>query len=277
MLRKLFKSATLLTLLVLSVIGAGAQEKFTFGIKASYANTKFAIKNLGEAANLKTSGRNSFVAGATVNYHFSEKLSLQSGLFLAKKGGKFELTGVPFEEEPVEEQITQPTDTFSGARAYVRQHPKLAAASRAGNNRISAIPGVDEVSPVSAKVEATILYLEIPLNLMYTIPTNAGKIQLGAGPYYALGLSGNIRTEVTFNAEGEFTETTDEKVRFGSTEEDHFRRHDFGVNFLAGFQFNNKISINGGYGLGLSNIAAVHDGGSIKNKLFSVGLGYSFK
>ncbi|ULT22709.1 hypothetical protein KUH03_25680 [Sphingobacterium sp. E70] len=51
---------------------------------------------------------------------------------------------------------------------------------------------------------------------------------------------------------------------------------DAGLNFLAGFKLTNGFLINGGYGLGLTNMLKDIDGVTSKNRVFSVGVGYQF-
>lgn len=269
--------SSILTLFIaaLSLITAVsfAQKKYTFGIQASYVSSKFALEGLRDAVDLKNSSRGSFLAGASVNYRFNENFSLQSGLFLIKKGGKFSFSGQPAEQEQTVKQdsFARQTNINPNARGQISQ------ARNTSDNKLSALPQADQYL-ISAKIETSILYLEIPLNFVYTIPSSIGKFQLGAGPYYGLGLSGTITSEVTIMAEGHQTETTSENVKFGNNEDSDFKRHDFGLNFLAGYQLNNGISIRGGYGLGLAKIdAGTSENSSIKNKLWSVGLGYTFK
>jgi hypothetical protein len=48
---------------------------------------------------------------------------------------------------------------------------------------------------------------------------------------------------------------------------------DFGMNFLLGYQLKNGLSVNAGYGLGLTNN---YENLSSKNKVFSLGLGFAF-
>src|SRR5690606_31118180 len=105
-----------------------------------------------------------------------------------------------------------------------------------------------------------LMYLEIPVNFVYSIHTgNSGNVFLGAGPYAGLGLSakaktGNVKVDVGFGDDG-------------------FKRFDAGLNFLAGYRLSNGFLINGGYGLGLVDMIGA-DGGSLKNRVFSLGIGY---
>ncbi|QIL40920.1 PorT family protein [Pedobacter sp. HDW13] len=118
-------------------------------------------------------------------------------------------------------------------------------------------------------VNATInfKYLEVPVNALVNFKVaNSGKLFVGAGPYFAYALSANAKMG-----------SEKEKIEF---EDSGFKRTDFGLNFLAGFQLNNGLNVHAGYGLGLSNMANDEEAqdfdASIKNKVFTVGLGFSF-
>lgn len=109
-------------------------------------------------------------------------------------------------------------------------------------------------------------YLELPVNVVANFQVgNAGKVFVGAGPYFAYALSANAK----YGSEKE-------KLNFSENEE--FKRGEFGLNFLAGYQLNNGFNIHAGYGLGLSSIVKEPEAMDIsfKNKVFSVGVGYSF-
>lgn len=112
-----------------------------------------------------------------------------------------------------------------------------------------------------------ISYLELPVNLVANFDTGSGKFFAGAGPYAAYALSGNGK------AGG-----VKEDMPFGSNDGE-FKRFDFGLNFLAGYQLTNGLNIHAGYGLGLGNILNDKSSGvdlSAKNKVFSVSLGFNF-
>lgn len=125
-----------------------------------------------------------------------------------------------------------------------------------------------ELGDISADADAATLnfsYVEIPVNLLANFKVaNAGKVFFGGGPYYAFAVdafakSGSLKEDVDF-------------------EEDGFKRGDFGVNFLGGFQFNNRLNIHAGYGLGLSSVIDDQEQMDVKfkNKVFTVGLGFTF-
>jgi Outer membrane protein beta-barrel domain len=110
------------------------------------------------------------------------------------------------------------------------------------------------------------MVLELPVNLMASFSAGPGKIFVGAGPYYSMALSGKYKSSGS--------EDLEEDIEFGSDGE--FKRGDLGLNFLAGYQLKNGFNVHGGYGLGLSNISAESDEVKTKNKVFSVGVGFSF-
>jgi Outer membrane protein beta-barrel domain len=117
------------------------------------------------------------------------------------------------------------------------------------------------------KVTLNFNYLELPVNVLANFKLNgSGKIFVGAGPYFAYALSAN----------GKYG-SMKEDIKFGENDSE-FKRTDFGLNFLAGYQLNNGFNIHAGYGLGLSSIADtdLSDEITFKNKVFSVGVGFSF-
>lgn len=116
------------------------------------------------------------------------------------------------------------------------------------------------------KFTRDVMYLEIPVNAVYKI----SNFYIGAGPYAAFGISGKDKTKIAGIGEDS------EDVKFGS-EVDKVKALDFGVNFLAGYQLQNNINFGVGYGLGLSNtVGKQTTNESIKNRVFSISVGYSF-
>ncbi|RZM27808.1 MAG: PorT family protein [Pedobacter sp.] len=267
------KSLLTITLILLCLSSQAQEKKITIDLNAGYVNSKFKLDN---TEDFKSSSRSGFYAGFSVNRPFNDKFSLQSGLFLIGKGGKFS-ENVDFEEDEerfvsakpiVPKTISQHLVTGNFSRksvANLRSESKLTSETQDSE---------DSEFIASSSIDMSIQYIEIPLNATYTLSTNSGQMQIGAGPYYAFAISGRMKS--TIDAE-EDEEQNSEKLKFGNSADDNFRRHDFGLNFVAGFRFDNKISIKAGYGLGLADIASASSEGSIKNRLFSIGLGYSLK
>lgn len=114
-------------------------------------------------------------------------------------------------------------------------------------------------------------YIDIPLNLLYkfNLP-GLGKLYVGTGPYLSVGLSGNVQFENTNNTSGQ-------NLEFGSTQD--YKRLDAGINFTSGFELNNHLTFNTNYALGINNLApdnATNQVSTIKNRVFSIGLGFLF-
>ncbi|TCC92129.1 PorT family protein [Pedobacter frigiditerrae] len=122
----------------------------------------------------------------------------------------------------------------------------------------------EDVSTGSNSATLNFSYIEIPVNLLANFKVGAGKVFFGGGPYYAFavdayGKSGGIKEDVDFD-------------------EDGFKRGDFGVNFLGGFQFYKGLNVHAGYGLGISSVIDDQEEIDVKfkNKVFTVGLGFTF-
>ncbi|MDF2514925.1 MAG: PorT family protein [Sphingobacterium sp.] len=106
-----------------------------------------------------------------------------------------------------------------------------------------------------------LLYLEIPVNMVYYINAGSGKAFIGAGPYAAIGLSGRDKL---------LGEKQD--VEWG---DDGLKRFDAGINTMLGYKMANGFLINVGYSLGLSDLSKDPDGAA-KNRVLSFGIGYQF-
>jgi len=118
-------------------------------------------------------------------------------------------------------------------------------------------------------------YLEVPVNLLFTLPIRNDKIYLGGGPYVAYGVYGKNKSTFTnqgINIDDEIIDSSKEYNLF-SGEQKEYNPFDWGLNFIAGYEFGMGIFINAGYSLGLSNISSYNDI-SAKNSYihFSVGI-----
>lgn len=122
-----------------------------------------------------------------------------------------------------------------------------------------------ETAPIEAS--SNLMYLEIPVNVVYKL----GGVYIGAGPYAAFGLSGKYKYEDASDSDN----NDEADIKFGSNDDSDFKRTDFGINLLAGYQLKNGVNFGVGYGLGLSNISP-EDDVTAKNKVFSVSVGFSF-
>lgn len=116
-----------------------------------------------------------------------------------------------------------------------------------------------------------LVYLEIPLNAKATFDLGGINVFGYAGPYLAVGLTGKAKSKVTVDGD---TEKDSESVEWGS-DDDKAKRLDFGLNFGAGAQLTDELSVSLGYGLGLGNLSNYTDNGTkIKNRVIALSVGY---
>lgn len=137
---------------------------------------------------------------------------------------------------------------------------------------------------VDATRKTRLIYLEIPLNLLYKFRLGRGKLAIGAGPYYAFPLSG------TYKDEGKVTDPNGMPVgAFNSTGniqfDDHipntamgrfYKNSDAGVNFIAGYECKNGLLFNINYSLGLTNVYP-KEPEVRKNAYIGISAGYQFR
>ena len=107
--------------------------------------------------------------------------------------------------------------------------------------------------------------IEVPVNVLYSFGTGSVKLNLFAGPYVALGITGKTKID------GE-----SQDISYGSSDEDDMKPFDFGLNFGAGVNINGFL-ISAQYGFGLANLAPDTSGDSeMKNKVLAISMGYLF-
>lgn len=115
-------------------------------------------------------------------------------------------------------------------------------------------------------------YIELPVNVLYKPELGHGKLLLGAGPYIALGVGGNVKNDAL---------GTKSDVKFSSSVDNnstafYYRPIDAGIGLLFGYEFSNRVSVQLNAELGLVNNNVYGDGTSYKNTGFGFSLGYRF-
>jgi opacity protein-like surface antigen len=116
-------------------------------------------------------------------------------------------------------------------------------------------------------------YVEVPINLVYKPILGTGNMVLGFGPYVGIGVGGNVETNGT-KRDIEFVSDYE-----AGNAAPQFKRLDAGANFLAGYEFANKLSFQLNAQLGLVNInpeISPNDDSKLRNTGFGVSLGYRF-
>ncbi|MBS7563546.1 PorT family protein [Mucilaginibacter sp. Bleaf8] len=129
-----------------------------------------------------------------------------------------------------------------------------------------------------SKLKTKLNYIQVPVNFLYNSRTNAGNFFIGGGPFAAVAVSAHYKGYVYGSGtDGQNTveqrEDMDEKIEIGK--DSGIKRMDYGITGLAGFRFNNNLSLNVNYDLGLANINNGDDT-KMKTRVIGVSIGYSF-
>ena len=142
-------------------------------------------------------------------------------------------------------------------------------------NKGTKIEGVS--GGTTGSVTANVMAIEIPVNLMYSIPTGtSGAFQISAGPYASFNISGKTKTKLTTAGN---TVTDEDDLSFGDSEDDNFSSTEFGTNFGLTYRMSNGFQIGGNYGLGLSNWIPKADrsgDNKVTSRVLGFTVGYSF-
>jgi hypothetical protein len=116
-------------------------------------------------------------------------------------------------------------------------------------------------------------YLDIPITGKASFDAGGAKIFGVLGPYIGIGLSGKAKYEYTFGGD---SESGSEDIEWGSGEDDHLKRFDFGLTAGAGAEIK-SFQIIVSYSYGLANISADTEGGyKVNNRVLGISLGYKF-
>lgn len=126
-----------------------------------------------------------------------------------------------------------------------------------------------EVEQGTGKIN--LLYLQLPVNIVYHVPVVIGDIYFGAGPYVARGLSGKVKI-----TDPETGQSESEDIKFGGNDDNSFKAMEYGANAIAGIKLKTGLLFNINYDLGLSNITPTSEGGKLKTRVFGVSIGYAF-
>jgi hypothetical protein len=120
-------------------------------------------------------------------------------------------------------------------------------------------------------IKSNIMYIEVPINAVYKF----NSFYVGAGPYAAVALSGKYKSNLTSASSGQIT-NEERDIKFGGKQEDDFKRSDFGINLLVGYELTNGLNMGVNYGLGLSNLNPSEGTYNNRNRVASIVLGFSF-
>lgn len=125
-------------------------------------------------------------------------------------------------------------------------------------------------------------YIEVPVNLLFKPELGTGKLLLGFGPYVAFGVGGNYiydangnnKRPIKFKGEVSLAEAI-------SADQYYMKGFDAGANFLFGYEWANRFSVQLNAQLGLVDIYTKVENidpgkASQKNTGFGLSAGYRF-
>lgn len=120
-----------------------------------------------------------------------------------------------------------------------------------------------------AEYKAEYLFVSVPVNVVYYIPTGSlGAAFVSAGPYAGINFGGEYTAG---NGEGgTFTEDMD----YGKYNQ--IERFDWGTNLGVGYKFSKGYLVNAGYNLGIQNLGTQSATESMRSRGLSFGIGYEF-
>jgi hypothetical protein len=124
-------------------------------------------------------------------------------------------------------------------------------------------------------------YLELPLNFIYKPNLGTGHLIIGFGPYVGFGIGGKVKYEIGGSSQERDVKFKNKVKSTDASDVAYFKAIDAGANFLFGYEFGNKLSLQLNTQLGLSKINpeyenASNDKSSYKNTGFGLSLGYRF-
>jgi hypothetical protein len=143
-------------------------------------------------------------------------------------------------------------------------------------------PGVDftRKGAENGNNKVTLNYIDIPVNFIYKPILGTGNLVLGAGPYLGIGVGGKAKSSNNGSTSIEQDVVFTNKYNNTTPLVPQFSKLDAGANFLAGYEFANKLSLNLKAQLGLKNISPdtdnSNDKSSLKNTGFGFAVGYRF-
>ena len=125
---------------------------------------------------------------------------------------------------------------------------------------------------VEVNTKAVLHYLDVPLTLKAMTEIDNGVELYGLiGPYLGVGLSGKIKGEAS---EGGYDISVDEDIEWGSDEDDHLKRLDYGLTFGAGVEISDFL-IGVSYDLGLANLSVYTENGTTSShRVIKFSIGY---
>ena len=123
--------------------------------------------------------------------------------------------------------------------------------------------------------KTNLAYLEVPVLASYNYEIkNDIKVFAGLGPVLGVAIGGKFKNNYVDKDDHSENEKESEKIKFGSSEDDNFKRIDLGLMIQAGVQYD-KYKFGLFYNAGLLNLSNWKgNGNKEKNKVFGISLAY---
>ena len=143
-------------------------------------------------------------------------------------------------------------------------------------------PGVDftqKGTETEGGIKTTLNYIDIPVTFVYKPIVGTGNMILGFGPYLGYGLGGKVTNANGTSTKVVYRDEFDRQVPGTTTQ---LRKSYAGANFLAGYEFANKLSLNLKAQLGLKDInpdmgnEGTNNMTRFRNTGFGISVGYRF-
>lgn len=135
-------------------------------------------------------------------------------------------------------------------------------------------------------LEVTVSYIEVPLNFIYKPQLGSGNLLIGAGPYAGYGTGGKWKSETSVLIGDIRIDNNGDAIFKNDVMDGEFGNYlygkpwDFGANFLVGYEFFDKLSVQFNAQLGINDLKPEVDGvkreGKLKNKGYGISVGYKF-
>lgn len=139
---------------------------------------------------------------------------------------------------------------------------------------------LDETVDLKIRVENRLNYLQVPLNLVYSLPITKLNLFVGAGGFVNYGISGTSKATTSYTMPDGHQAIVIEKSKAFKKQDDGgagLRKTDWGVAALAGVRLSSGVFVNAGYQLSLGNIADPADDIKYRNRGLQITIGYFFR